>query len=227
MTMSIGATAIVYTILGLVVATAFELHREEALSLTVVGAFVMRTACWPFFAPMLLGAPEQRRAAPPHRHNAAPGRRVDEAERSLLAALESLDGLAGDLFAPQRERICEMADSLRKMRERIAEMDALLASTEFDEARAEQTLEAVLADGTDGRDERADSVRARLRNIGRLKKMRAALNADFERAILKLDEISSQMLLLKFADHPEQEVGELIGDIAATVEGLSEGLMRL
>ncbi len=225
--MGITETAIIYTILGAVVAAAFRLaHGGSAGPITQTGLFALRTVCWPFFAPMLLASGDassnSARRAPPPAASQTP--RVDEAEQRMLGALDSLEGVAGDLFEPQRRRVEELTASLRTMQARLGEMDALLATTEFDEDRAQHTLEAILADNGERNEERAESVRARLRNIGRLKKMRARLNAEFERAILKVDEMSSQMLLLRFADHPEREVSELIGDIAATVEGLTEGL---
>lgn len=228
--MGVTETAIIYSIIGAVVAAGFQLaDGHSGRPLAQAGLFGVRAVCWPFFAPLLLGG---RGSEKPSAAEAgaeageAASARVDAAEARMLEALESLDGVAGDLVEPQRRRIAQLCDSLRAMDGRLGEMEALLSTPEFDEARAEEMLDS-LSDG-DGEvaEERAESVRARLRNIRRLKKMRARLQADFERAILKADEISSQMRLLRFADHPEREAGELVDDIAATIDGLSEGLIR-
>ncbi|MFW5967710.1 MAG: hypothetical protein ACOCV2_09345 [Persicimonas sp.] len=227
--MGIAETTIIYGIIGAVVAAAMQMTGDEdKTALAQASSFAARLVCWPFFAPLLLSSD-----APPPADAAADARpvhdatapRIDRAERHLIDALESLDGVAGELIEPQRVRVERLCKALRAMRARLDEMENLLASAEFDEERAEQTLRRLDEQGGAGSEERARSVEARLRNIRRLEKMRADLRADFERAILKAEEISSQLRLLRFADQPQREAAELVDDIAATVDGLSEGLI--
>lgn len=226
--MGLTETAIIYSIIGLVVAAAMWLSSPPTRGVAALASFVVHTMLWPFFAPVLLGrAGGGAPAAPtdPPGEAAAYDPRVRAAEARLTAALASLDGTAEEVLDPEVHRVRELTDSLARMAYRLAEMDELLATPEFDEARALDTLDAICAPGGAGDEARADSVRARLRNIRRLAQMRQALSEDFERAILKVEEISSQIRLLRFADRPEDEVSGLIGDISATVEGLSEGLL--
>jgi hypothetical protein len=234
--MGITETSIIYTIIGVVCASAMWLAAPAEHGVFRAARFVLHTVLWPFFAPLLLGRtfdtdrPAQR-ASPPASVGDDP--RVHQAEQRLLEALASLDGVAEDVLGSQMDHVRHLTGSLAAMAGRMGEMDELLATDEFDEARAQAALEAICQregqsdDKSDDIDTRArrESVGARLRNIRRLKQMRQALSADLERAILKIEEISSQIRLLRFADRPEHEVSGLIQDIAATVEGLSEGLL--
>ncbi|MFB6371749.1 MAG: hypothetical protein ABEN55_01220, partial [Bradymonadaceae bacterium] len=71
-----------------------------------------------------------------------------------------------------------------------------------------------------------ESARNKLRHIRHLKSMRQNVEQSLEAAASKVDEIATQMSLLRFADNPEREVSELIEDIAATVDGVSEGVLE-
>jgi hypothetical protein len=246
--MGITETSIIYAIIGAVVASAMWLATPAEHAIVRGSRFVLHTVLWPFFAPLLLGRsfeaePSAARAWPARDQGGDP--RVNQAEQRLLDALASLDGIAEDVLGSQMEHVRDLTGSLAAMARRVGEMDELLATGEFDQERAQAALEAIgqqedqQEDGADpdtadmhtadmhaaDMQARRDSVRARLRNIRRLKQMRHASSADLERAILKIEEISSQIRLLRFADRPEHEVSGLIQDIAATVEGLSEGLL--
>ncbi len=228
--MGITETAIIYGIIGVVTAAAMWLSGAGAPGVQRAGLFAVHALLWPFFAPVLLGGAAERAAPTPRTRRAGAEAteldgRVHAAEERLLAALASLDGLAEDALRPELHRVRELTGALARMARRLAEMDELLATPEFDEERALGALEALEDTDAGAPDARADSVRARLRNIRRLVQMRQNLSMDFERAMVKVDEISSQIRLLRFADRPEHEVGELIWDIEATVEGLSEGML--
>lgn len=218
--MGITETTIIYGIIGVVVAAALWMSGSSS-GPARVGLFALHVALWPFFAPILLARSGGAGPQPPVEATAAVKHdpRLRQVEEQLGAATAGLDGFADELLGPQMARLRNLTGSLAGMSRRLAEMDELLATREFDEERVREVLDA--ADD----EVRIESVQARLRNIERLQEMRRSLSADYERAILKIEEISSQVSLLRFADHPEREVGELVEDIAATVEGLSEGLL--
>jgi hypothetical protein len=139
--------------------------------------------------------------------------------------LTSLDGVAREVLEKEVARVQKLTGSLTGMEQRLREMDALLAAPEFDAARAEAALRELEARGSGEEDPRLQSLRARRRNIEQLRRMRDRTGQDLERALLKMEEMHSQVLLLRFANRPETELVELVKDISATVEGLSEGLM--
>ena len=232
--MGIFETAIIYTLIGFAIAASLALAREAPTTLAAGALFVVHTIFWPFFAPILLGEAVETRDPPTADSNATDEAQLPDVadpkirrtEAQLLSALDRVGGIAEELLGPQMESVRNLSSSLARMDERIAEMDTLLKSSEFDRQAAEQALEALLDDPSiDDGDERIESVRSRLRNIDRLQKMRRLATRDLQRALLKMEEMNSQILLLQFADQPEGEIAQNIQEIASTIDGLSEGLL--
>lgn len=230
--MGVFETTIIYTIIGLVMAAAMALSARATSMVTKAGLFPLHTVLWPFFAPVLLGRavdrgdPDTEKRDTKRAARAVADPRIRDAEAQLLSALSRVGGIAEELLGPQMESVRNLSDSLGRMDARLTEMDALLASREFDRQAAEQALRELLdSPDIDNDDARIESVQARLRNIERLHHMRERARRDLQRAILKMEEMNSQILLLQFADRPEGEIAESIQDIAATIDGLSEGLL--
>lgn len=221
--MQIFETSIIYLILGAVVATAMVLRSEQRNQLQRIGLFLMVLLFWPCFAPLLLGG----RTAPPEppRVDTPLDSRVAAIQTSLLTALSKLQGVAEEALAPEMARVRGLSSSITAMEQRLVEMDRLLGAPEFDRSATEAALAALTQRGLAEADPRVQSVRARLRNIERLQAMRVHTLENLERVILKLEEMSSQLRLLEFADRPDTEVVGLIKDIAETVEGVAEGLL--
>ncbi len=212
--MGVLETGILYLVLGAVCATAILLGGIRSPVL-----FVLHLLFWPFFAPTLLSP------SPSPRHGPLPG--VRGAEGRLLDALARLDGVAEEVLSPEIARIEQLAHTLDGVEGRLQEMDALLGTAEFDEARAAALLEDLQGRGLANDDPRVQSVLARGRNIDRLRKMRDTAREDLEGAALKMEEMTAQVRLLGLVDRPEGQVIELIREVAATVEGVSERLIAI
>ncbi|MFU8804921.1 MAG: hypothetical protein ACNA8W_13995 [Bradymonadaceae bacterium] len=231
--MGIIETTIIYGIVGAVLAAGLAIASPGTPLAARFGLFFVHSALWPFFAPTLLGRATQGPQSepghsPPEHDSSALDPRIHAAEARLITALSSLDGIAEEVLAPQMESVRNLSRSLARMDTRQAEMDELLTSPEFDRDEAENALRALLDNPQITPDDsRIESIEARLRNIERLHTMRERAQRDIERAILKMEEMNSQILLFRFADKPENEMAELIGDISATVDGLSEGLFTM
>jgi hypothetical protein len=219
--MGITETLIVYGIIGSSVAGAIWLSDKESSALVAMVHMLL----WPLFAPMLF----EPRASEPGRPVARPtderaDPRLTEVERALMDALETLDGAPEDVLRPEVERVRSLMDSLDDMARRRDDMESMLDEPQFDRERATAVLCEL--DASDMPDEaHRESVRNRIRHIERLETMHASLSRDIERTLLKLEEMTSQIRLLRFADSPAEEVSNLVRDITSTVEGLSEGLM--
>src|SRR5262249_46324212 len=157
-----------------------------------VWRFVLNAAFWPLFAPSLLA----RRSATGAAAAAAPtpyDGRIRAAEEQLLAALAKVrGGIAEEALAPEVARLHALRGSLASMGRRLAEIDEVLASAEFDKGRMDATLRDLAARGESDADSRVASVRVRLRNVERLRVMRARTADDLERALLKIEEMTSQ-----------------------------------
>lgn len=237
--MGIIETALIYGLLGAVVAAALGLRAERAHPFYRGGQFLVWWLLWPLFAPMLLGgreagatsaataaatsAPSPSGGGTGLKSGLALDPRLRAAEERLLGALGCLGGVTHTLLTPEIERLRGLSGALGGLAKRLAEMDALLGSPEFDARQAAATLEDLLRRGQGDDDARVESVKNRLRNIARLQEMHRRTGEQLERALLKMEEMSSQLLLLQFAEGPEVDVVDRVREIAASVEGLSEG----
>jgi hypothetical protein len=223
-----SATLVLYAVLGLVVAVATVLREPRAANGAARLAFLFTAGVlfWPLLAPSLFGgAPPPSPAAPP---DGALGARIQAAEEQILAALAKVKGgVAEGALAPEAARVRHLAGSLRALATRLGEIDETLRAPELDAARLEERLAELLARGCVEGDARAASLRARLRNVERLRALRARTHDDVERALFKMEEITSQMLLLKFAGRPDADVAGLIDEIADGVEGVTEALFAV
>jgi chromosome segregation ATPase len=150
---------------------------------------------------------------------------LETVETRLFEALDGLDGVAEEVVDEERRRVETLLERLHEMQSRLDEMDRLLDRPEFDEARIQTRLERIGADEASANDRRIESLHNRLEHTRRLRRMRSRLHDEFESALFKIDEISSNMALLTLTDRPGDELADSIEEVAATVEGLSEELL--
>src|SRR5437764_826471 len=134
--MGFVGTVVVYLILGGVVAVAVLLREEQAGPWKRAGLVVGAVFFWPLFAPSLLGgaAPAPARTLPA---------RVGAVQAQLLSGLGGLRGLAEEVLAPELARVRGLDAAVAQMEQRLHEMDALLATSEFDPAAAQAALAAL------------------------------------------------------------------------------------
>ncbi len=213
--MGLIETLFIYALLGLAAASAIAVAHGER-GLTVAVRFVPRMLLWPFFAPTLFGE-----RFGPVTVAAAASRDEDEISilgRQIVTALSRLDGVAEEVLAPEVERVRSLVAELSRMRRRTEEMAALRRSSEFDQEKIEASLEN-LAEG----DPRRATLCARMRSVERLRAMHERSAIEYERVVLQLEELHSKILLLRFADDPEDEILVLMRDISSSVEGVCAG----
>jgi methyl-accepting chemotaxis protein len=215
--MGVVETCILYLLLGSVVAVALVLRSEGKSGGARVVTFVAGVFFWPVFAPFLLSPVRSAGAV------ALPARAAQE---RLRAALGQVEGLAAEVLRPEVARLRGLVDAMGKMEARVGEMDALLATPEFNRAVATEQLEALSRRGLPPEDPRVQSVQARLRNMERLAAMRERTAAELERVVLQLEEMGSRLQLLKFAGRPDAELVELLQSVATSVEEVTEGLLE-
>src|SRR5438477_4370202 len=205
--MGFAETGLVYALIGIVVGVALALREKRRQLLFFLAGLLF----WPVFAPFLLSQGKRPEPA--------------AAQDRVLRALAHLDGLAADVVAPEIARVRGLGGAMAAMSKRIAEMDALLSSPGLSEPAARALLQELSARGVPEKDPRQESVRARLRKIERMRAMRDRTREDLERILYKLEEMSTQLHLLKFAGRPEAEVVRAIKEVAESVEGITEGLL--
>lgn len=227
--MGIVETFMIYLVIGLVVATALWIAHGHTLGVSAVFDLITWTMLWPFFALLLLGQAVPV-AAPPMRteqgHEVKESR-LHETQQRLLQAIGRLEGLAEGVIKPQLTQIDAMVRSLDIAEHRLQEMEELLHLREFDMAQVDAALHDLRGKGYDDEEPRVRSLCARRRNIEQLQTMRNRTRDELDRALVKLEEISSQVLLLRFADQPETKLASLLQEVAGNVDGLATVVLEM
>ncbi len=222
--MNFTTTTIFYLVIGACVAVSVFL-REERRTLRENG---FRTASalffWPLYFPLLLE--RQSTASASHQSIAATAaedslaRAIKQVEAELDAALGSLDGWAEETLADEGHRLQELRGAWRLQAGRIRQLDALLAASKFEDA------DPLSADGGESsgsaNDRRSRSDHVRVENLRRLQELRRRLLDDLLGTLAWVRELVTMIHLAKFSGAPASRAEELVAQIAAAVEGLSE-----
>jgi hypothetical protein len=214
-----GQTLILYLVIGAGVA--------GAVYLAVPGGrgpgrwFRVATAVpfWPLYLPVLLAANPGRPspALPPHDELALA---ISQVDAELEGALESLDGWAEEVLVREKGRLRDLRTAWLSQAERIREMDRVLALPEYAGERVSK-LPPVPSTPPAG-DRLWSSAQARRQNVERLRQLRQRAHNDLMGNLAWVRELVSMIHLAKFSGAPAARAEELVAQIAAAVEGLSE-----
>jgi DNA repair exonuclease SbcCD ATPase subunit len=213
-------TAIFYLLLGSAVAVAVYI-REQTGNPVAVG-LQLAAAClfWPLFVPVLLSpsadeaAASGKSAEPVDGHNDGLAAAISQVETELDAALEGLDGWAEDVLNSEQHRLEELRAAWKAQADRIRCIDQLLAEPS---ARADSLAE-VSAEVSSAR----QSEKTRQENIRQLSNLRKRMHADLVGTLAWVRELVTMIHLAKFSGAPAARAEELVAQIAAAVQGLSE-----
>jgi hypothetical protein len=221
-------TAIFYLLIGAAVAVAVYVRgRGEPEGVTgiapaVVTGLQVGGAClfWPLFVPMLLSAPAGEPSAKSEEVDEQSAPRdglalaISQVEGELDAALEGLDGWAEDVLNSEQHRLEELRLAWKAQAERIRDIDRLLAEPS---ARSDSLAE-VAAEVASAR----QSEQTRQDNIRQLSLLRNRMHADLVGTLAWVRELVTMIHLAKFSGAPAARAEELVAQIAAAVQGLSE-----
>jgi hypothetical protein len=148
---------------------------------------------------------------------------IDQVDAELEGALGSLDGWAEDLLARERERFGELRVVWTAQAARIREMDRLLPLPEHGKSDDVAPVELRECADSSGLAERLRHSRlARRQNVERLRDVRRRAYAELMATLAWVRELVSMIHLAKFTGAPASRAEELVAQIAAAVEGLSE-----
>jgi hypothetical protein len=217
--MLFAETAIFYLVLGACVAVAMYV-RDEA---PAEWAWVQAAAAllfWPLYLPMLLSRVEvediaaAKQGQPTDASPDALAKAIEQVEAELDAALEGLDGWAEDVLNSERQRLEELRAAWKLQAERIRQIDRLLAEpTASADPLAEAAAEVAQA-------RRSDELRRG--NIRQLAALRNRMHDDLVGTLAWVRELVTMIHLAKFSGAPAARAEELVVQIAAAVQGLSE-----
>jgi hypothetical protein len=208
-----GQTLVLYLVIGAGVAVSVYLTngtgRESGRWFLVATAVPF----WPLYLPVLLtrgrtgaGGPP---GTPPAPHDGLAAA-IGQVDAELEAALGSLDGWAEDVLARERGRLRDLRTAWLAQAQRIREMDRLLAQPEF---AGEGSAEPPSGSNPEAR---------RRQNVERLRHLRQRAHDDLTGSLAWVRELVSMIHLAKFSGAPAARAEELVAQIAAAVEGLSE-----
>lgn len=212
-----GQTLVLYLVIGTAVAAAVYLSwggdRGTSRWFVVATAVVF----WPLYLPMLLAnGPRLREPSPVTVPQDELTAAIAQVDAELEAALGCLDGWAEDVLAREKDRIRELRSAWLGQAQRIREMDQLLARPEYAVALTEEPA------ASQGDARLRSSLQARKQNIERLQRLRRRAHDDLTRSLAWVREVVSMIHLAKFSGAPAARAEELVAQIAAAVEGLSE-----
>lgn len=206
--MGITQTLLLYVLVGAAVASAMVLAGSCPRSSRGALRFLAGVIFWPLFVPALLG--DRRGGGPRLDPRGERGdARLIAARAQLLASMTASDGTIDGLLAPELERVEQLSRALAAMKLRIQEMDRLL---EMSAIHAEPST-------------RPHPTAARRRNRQRLRLMRDQAEQRYQQALVQMEEMSSAVMLLRFAEGTEEEVVECLRELSARVEGITEGML--
>jgi hypothetical protein len=217
----LGQTLVLYAIVGLGVAGAVYLTSELAARGERWFRVASAIAFWPLYVPLLLAhkrvsrEPEPAQVSPPRDELAAA---IGQVDAELEAALGSLDGWAEGVLAREKSRIHELRAAWTAQAERIRDMDRLLALPEYEENGAALVPQLSPA----ASDRLRQSLEVRRQNLARLRRVRQRAQDDLLGTLAWVRELVSMIHLAKFTGAPAARGEELVAQIAAAVEGLSE-----
>lgn len=220
--MGMTSTLIFYVVIGLAIAVAMALRETCAAPGRLVFLGATALFFWPLYLPILLspsGAAER-----PIEPKAASCRdemaeAITQVEQEVAAALSSLDGWAEDVLAREQDQIAELRAAWRAQAERIRQMDALLEQP----ARVStNSLESLSSPNERSTGRLLQSENARRENIERLREVRRQAYDDLLGTLAWVRELVTMIHLAKFTGAPASRAEELVAQIAAAVEGLTE-----
>jgi hypothetical protein len=224
--MGIAESLVFYGLIGAAVATAVALAGKETPGRQTDRAAWWQSASavvfWPIYLPGLLARDENTAAADSRADFFAEAgdavdpwqRRIVQAERELDGALASLDGWAEEALAREQPRIAELRVAWRWQAAQIRELDRLLVEIEQGGNPPDEAGSAA------ARVKQCEA--ARRQNVARLQAIRTQADEDLAATLASVREIASMIHLAKFTGAPPSRADELVTQIAAAVEGLSE-----
>ena len=228
--MGFTETILFYLLFGVGIAAAIALANDEKGRSWRI--FQIVTACffWPLYLPLLLEKPA-RTAGVQRLQSQATAKADDEfasafkqVEAELEAALDSLDGWAENVLAPEQDRFAELRAAWRLQAQRIRELDRLLdlqATTGMRPIVESAGQVGSVPEGC-GNNRYRQSEQARRDNLERLYQVRQRLYDDLMGTLAWVRELVSMIHLAKFTGAPASRAEELVAQIATAVEGLSE-----
>lgn len=212
--MGVSETLVLYLVAGAAVAGTTWL-RESAPNATL--RLLLCCLFWPIFLPALLGQEPEVTESESSSDEALLQRRIERAEELLHQELGQLTGVAAQVLNRESDKLEQLKSSLHTIALRLQQMDAAL--NRQNRVEAQQTEVSVPQLGVPQL-----STQSRQANLVRLERLRARTRLELERAVARVEEMSSRVALLRFAASPGGEAQALLDEISGTIDDITEGI---
>ncbi|MBL9019138.1 MAG: hypothetical protein JNL83_33425 [Myxococcales bacterium] len=198
--MSIGVLGLLYVAIGLAITAGAALARRPLGA----GDAVFLVTLWPVAAPLVLG-----------------GQRTedDPVTAELVSALARAQASPLAQVLPDTETARVLASRLREAAAHLADLDAVLARPDFDEASAARRATELRARGATGA---AATAELRVRTLGQLRSLRVRYRAELDEVRELIAQLVTQAELVRLQPAIAQTSGELVRELVTRVEGLGE-----
>lgn len=233
--MDLATTLLFYLLAGMGVGIAGWLTADRTQITESAIRGMLACLFWPIYLPLLIGSisgptaetdfsmetsSDDSRVSPDDRMAQA----IAQVESELQTALDSLDGWSDDILSHERGRISELRSAWKSQAERIRQLDALLLDPGFtdDEKQNDSDADETAAADFEFVDGSATAGIGRTENIRRLRSLRSQLHRDLMGTLSWVRELVTMIHLARFSGAPASRAEELVVQIAAAVEGLSE-----
>jgi hypothetical protein len=207
----LDSSLVLYLMMGGGIAVAVYLADRGGSAAERAFRVLTALAFWPLYVPVLFrpAGPAAASYGSVPRDNMAFA--IAQVDGELQAALGSLNGWAEGVLLREKDRLGELRSAWTAQAQRIREMDRLLAMPENKSRLGPEV----------GNERVVHSEQARQRNLERFQKLRARAYDDLMATLAWVRELVSMIHLAKFTGAPAR-AEELVAQIAAAVEGLSE-----
>ncbi len=198
--MSLGVLGLIYVAIGIAIAAGAALVRKPLGA----GDAAFLVTLWPLAAPLVLG-----------------GHRTDDdpVTAELVTALARAQASPLASVLPDTETARVLASRLREAAAHLADLDAVLARPDFDEASAEKRARELAARGSTGA---AATAQLRVRTLGQLRALRVRYRAELEEVRELIAQLVTQAELVRLQPAIAQSSSELIRELVTRVEGLGD-----
>lgn len=196
--MTLGMIGLGYVVIGVFACVAISLLRGTPTMTDGLLTIVM----WPLWGPMSLVRDPR-----------------DHREQELLGALARAQASPLASVLPDAESARVLAARLREASQRLTELDELLSRPDFDPAAATRRAKELQARGATSA---AATVELRVRTLGQLRTLRERYRSDLDEVRELVAQLVTQAELVRLQPAAAQSSSELVRELVARVEGLSD-----
>jgi len=216
--MGLNESLIFYAMIGLAVAVAVWSQEQESTQPGRYFRAVTSVLFWPIYLPILLSPQPSDESASTVESDVTPrpdglALRIEAVKNELNDALASLDGWTAGALNHEQGRFEELLAAWNAQALRVQQLDAVLARCSVHAADVQNVNDCQSAQQFE---------QARLQNLAHLTAVRNQAEQELTTSLSRVRELISLIYVARFTGTLAGRADDLILEIAASVEGLSE-----